>query len=218
MSEKLPPFAFIGGALCLDFVNTVGSHLSSGPREKLCAFPDLIRWSKEAGLIHDDEARQLLTGGEADTARSTKALEDAKKFREILFGIFRALCQQQTAPPDDLAALNEMLRAFPIRLEICSQDQNFHCERTVARTTETSFLAPVVWSAADLLASDQVEHIRLCANPTCGWFFVDNTKNHSRRWCAMDDCGGKAKAKRYYAKRPRRASRIANSPRFANSR
>jgi predicted RNA-binding Zn ribbon-like protein len=213
MSDNPPPFAFIGGALCLDFVNTVGSHLSSGPREKLCVFPDLIRWSREAGLIDNDQARQLLTRGAADTLRSTKVLEDAKKFREILFGIFCGLCQQPKAQPDNLTALNEVLRTFPIRLEVCSRDQHFHCERAVAQTNDEWWLAPVAWSAVDLLASDQVKHIRLCANPTCGWFFVDNTKNHSRRWCAMDDCGGKAKAKRYYAKRraSRGASRIADS-------
>ena len=32
----------------------------------------------------------------------------------------------------------------------------------------------------------------------CTWIFLDETKNHSRRWCSMRDCGNRAKARRHY--------------------
>ncbi|HEV2391667.1 MAG TPA: CGNR zinc finger domain-containing protein [Verrucomicrobiae bacterium] len=42
--------------------------------------------------------------------------------------------------------------------------------------------------------------MRLCQGDTCGWLFVDSSKNHSRRWCDMRDCGNRAKARRHRAK------------------
>jgi predicted RNA-binding Zn ribbon-like protein len=59
-------------------------------------------------------------------------------------------------------------------------------------------------SAAELLTSEQMERVRRC--PACGWFFLDTSKNRSRRWCSMATCGASAKSKRYYWRtRPRRA-------------
>jgi predicted RNA-binding Zn ribbon-like protein len=201
MSENSSPFSFIAGALCLDFVNTVGSHTSEHPREKLRGFADLIRWSEEAGLIDESEAVELLAYPDANSNNSTKILEEARGLREGLFRIFGALEQTKTPAARDLAALNETLRAFPVRLEVLPKGQDFSCERKSVQTNGSRLLAPVAWSAADLLASDRVHRVRQCAAATCGWFFVDTTKNHSRRWCAMNDCGSHAKAKRYYQRK-----------------
>jgi predicted RNA-binding Zn ribbon-like protein len=62
---------------------------------------------------------------------------------------------------------------------------------------------PVAYSAADLLATpDQLARVGQCQDDRgCGWLFLDLTKNHSRRWCAMDDCGNRAKAKRHYERK-----------------
>jgi len=31
----------------------------------------------------------------------------------------------------------------------------------------------------------------------CGWLFVDTSKNRRRRWCDINDCGNRAKQRRY---------------------
>ena len=64
-----------------------------------------------------------------------------------------------------------------------------------------SLIWPVAKSAADLLTSERLERVRECAGGTCGWLFIDASKNHSRRWCDMRDCGNAAKAKRHYHKK-----------------
>jgi predicted RNA-binding Zn ribbon-like protein len=43
--------------------------------------------------------------------------------------------------------------------------------------------------------------VRECSGDTCGWLFVDTSRNHSRRWCDMEDCGNRAKARRHYLRR-----------------
>jgi predicted RNA-binding Zn ribbon-like protein len=39
-----------------------------------------------------------------------------------------------------------------------------------------------------------------CNNETCQWAFLDESKNHSRRWCDMKSCGTKAKSRAYRAR------------------
>jgi predicted RNA-binding Zn ribbon-like protein len=59
-------------------------------------------------------------------------------------------------------------------------------------------LNPIIRSAVDLLVSEHVKKLKTCADPTCGWVFLDKSRNNSRRWCDMKDCGNRAKAKRFY--------------------
>ncbi|MGH7001910.1 MAG: CGNR zinc finger domain-containing protein, partial [Stellaceae bacterium] len=65
-------------------------------------------------------------------------------------------------------------------------------------TSAAGLLAPVLWSAADLLAGRQTERLRLCANQKCLWLFLDDSKSATRRWCSMQACGNRAKAHQHY--------------------
>jgi predicted RNA-binding Zn ribbon-like protein len=48
----------------------------------------------------------------------------------------------------------------------------------------------------DLLAS-RPDRIRKCANHECVLWYLDTTRNGSRRWHSMETCGNRAKAKRF---------------------
>ncbi|MFE3988797.1 CGNR zinc finger domain-containing protein [Nocardia tengchongensis] len=60
------------------------------------------------------------------------------------------------------------------------------------------------WLAADnllhLLASSP-NRIKKCAHPQCILWFLDTSKNGTRRWHSMAACGNRAKATRHYAKK-----------------
>ena len=66
--------------------------------------------------------------------------------------------------------------------------------------TALALLAPVLWSAGDLLASGKLDKIRRCANPECLYLFLDESRAGKRRWCTMSSCGNRAKARRHYHK------------------
>ena len=63
----------------------------------------------------------------------------------------------------------------------------------------TGILWPVAHSATGLLVSGPLRRVKGCAG--CNWLFVDESKNKSRRWCAMEECGTHAKMRRYVARR-----------------
>ena len=65
---------------------------------------------------------------------------------------------------------------------------------------ETAFCALVtaVLDALEL-ARDWPGRVRECAAPACPVIYLDTSRNRSRRWCSMEDCGNRAKARRHYA-------------------
>ena len=55
----------------------------------------------------------------------------------------------------------------------------------------------------DLLTGDELSRVRECPIEAGGrgWLFLGHSRNGSRRWCRMADCGNKVKASRLTARR-----------------
>jgi predicted RNA-binding Zn ribbon-like protein len=75
------------------------------------------------------------------------------------------------------------------------------------RTRLDWLLNPIIHSAAEILVSDERKKVKACADSACGWLFIDVSRNRSRRWCDMQDCGNRAKATRFYKKKIKDDSR-----------
>src|SRR6266699_1788185 len=61
-------------------------------------------------------------------------------------------------------------------------------------------MQPLVESAVSLLTSAKLERLGRCGRSTCTWLFIDETRNHSRRWCEMASCGNVLKVRRHREK------------------
>jgi predicted RNA-binding Zn ribbon-like protein len=214
MEKVEPTFGFIGGALCLDFTNTVSNHRAQAPREKLKRFDDLVCWCRHAGILDEVESAEMLRQGATVPAQGERLLHLAVDFREALYRAFLDISQNRRPSKSDLEVINALLARTPITLQIGAQGERLVCVRTGCMLDEARLLGPVAWSAAELLgAKESLTKVRECAGEDCGWLFLDHTKNHSRRWCDMDDCGSKAKAKRYYRRKTGKEARGANAER-----
>ena len=65
-----------------------------------------------------------------------------------------------------------------------------------------AFLRPVALDAAELLEHEVSSgRVGVCEEREvgrCAWLFLDTSRNHSRRYCSMKDCGNRAKQRRHY--------------------
>ena len=197
-------FSRIGGVLCLDFTNTASWHASHRNTEHLNDFGDLLRWSNECEIIGPHTELVLSEGAERNPAGALTILTRARKLREGLYRIFVAVNQRKSPSRSDMQLLNETLDQAPLRFEVQYEESGFSGKRTTGGSEFATVLGPVAWSAAELLTSENLDRIKRCADDTCGWLFLDNTKNRSRRWCDMGDCGSRAKAKRYYQRKTKK--------------
>jgi predicted RNA-binding Zn ribbon-like protein len=171
----------VAGSLCLDFVNTVDPRKATPQEERLPDYAAVLDWARQAG-IEGSPLRPLV---------ASRAHEEAIALRETLYAIFAAVARGGAPPADALRHLNDELARRPRKIA-----DGFAWEPAAG----DDVLAPIVWSAAELLTSGPLERVRECAgdDDTCGWLFLDTSRNGSRRWCDMRTCGNRAKARRHY--------------------
>lgn len=206
-ARRALPFEFSGGALCLDFANTVNRRPAPDRRDLLEDFAALAAWSREAGLLSASRARAAIQCAALSPARAQAELRRAKALREAIYDTCSAIAAGKTPGAPQVAALNESLARILAGSKLVSQGRGLAWTRDDNSGLLDDALWAVARSAADLLTSPAaLAQVRECAADTCGWLFLDRSKNGSRRWCDMKVCGNRAKV-RCFRRRARERSR-----------
>ena len=197
--DAIAKMSLVGGRTCLDFTNTVNLRGSGELRDSLESYGDLLHWAMRAGILTAAQAVDLndRAGREPDEAGRT--LKEAIDIREVIFRIFSASAAGGVPSDEDLDLYNHYFSAAMTGASIIRVNERYIIGFDAGRRLD-SVLAPIVWSAAELLGDPASAMVKECNGETCGWLFLDTSKNHSRRWCEMKDCGNRAKAQRHYQK------------------
>jgi predicted RNA-binding Zn ribbon-like protein len=183
---------------CLGFANTLSWRGRETPHEELRDFRDLVQWAAESAGCAAEIVPALERWARDHPAWAVTLLAEAIALREAIYRIFSALAVGAAVPDGDFAALNRALAAAPSRDRLARAEAGYGWRIVPAAISAPTLLAPVLWSAGDLLASDRRRRVRLCANDQCLWLFLDKSKGGTRRWCDMASCGNRAKARRHY--------------------
>ena len=194
-------FDFTGGLLCLDFANTVDDRPDVHPQEHLNSYNDLVSWGQQAQVLTEREAQRLLEEAAHRSAEAFRVLQQAVEIREAIFRIFKAVAEDASPEDEDLVLLSAAVADAQNHARIVPKEGGFIWDWAGNAGDLDRMLWPVVRSAADLLTSDELDDVRVCASETCNWLFMDTSKNHSRRWCDMKSCGNRAKARRFYGRK-----------------
>jgi predicted RNA-binding Zn ribbon-like protein len=190
----------VGGELCLDFVNT-GSSRQLGPFvERLRGYEDVVRWGERTGALNEQEASTLRASAARDSVYALRVLDEARALREAIYRVFRARRDGSQPAPADLALLNGAAARATAAQQLVVTEEGFDVTWPETDALERAWW-PVATSAMALLLSQDVARVKECASENCNWLFLDASKNRSRRWCEMKDCGNRAKARRHYARR-----------------
>jgi predicted RNA-binding Zn ribbon-like protein len=190
-------YELIGGELCLDFSNTASRRtVPEGPAEKLRQFGDVVTWAERVGILASEGATLVRDEAVRRRADAALVLERARALREAIYRIFSALGRSESPALEDVALLDEEYHRGMARRRLTADGWVWAREGDALEWA----LGPVSFSAAELLTSDRLNRVKECTNHACTWLFLDVSKNRSRRWCDMKDCGNRAKARRHYAK------------------
>ena len=186
-------FELIGGDPTLDFLNTIHDYTREPRRDYIPSFDEALRWGVAAGVLSTAESRRVAA---LDDGTELGRLTDLRSTLERISG---ALVSGRAPTPTDLDSLSAAFAEATSAARL-HRARTGMLERTIS--TEDAGAAVlrlrVVDSAVALMTSARVGRLKRCAG--CGWFFVDETKNGSRRWCSMATCGASAKSRRYYRK------------------
>jgi predicted RNA-binding Zn ribbon-like protein len=197
-SEPGYAWDFCGGALAIDFTNTVGSR-GGTPEEHFGTYDDVLSWAETRGVIGRAEARRLQQDAARRPAAAREALSEALALREALYHVIAAGASGRKPASADLARINAhvatsfsgpQLRQTRGRLQLAFEP---HGQSPLVE----AILTPVVRAAVELLTGDALARVRLCADASCAWLFLDTTRNRTRRWCDMKECGNRNKVRRF---------------------
>jgi predicted RNA-binding Zn ribbon-like protein len=175
--------------MSLDFVNPVVAGSESD--YFFSSYERLIDWGVAAGTISQAQAAVLLQAAARAAGPTQRMFEHARRIRAALDAALRAAANGQDMKPYR-ADLNDMMgsalahRRLALRGRQLAWDWPFE-------TDLGSVFWPVIPAAVDLLMSAELARLKICGG--CGWLFLDSSKNHSRRWCRMSDCGNLAKVR-----------------------
>jgi predicted RNA-binding Zn ribbon-like protein len=191
-------FDYIGGSMILDFTN-VGTHAGHN-HEHLRSYSDLVDFVRQAGGLSLADARRLLAEAERHPSTAKAVLGRAIALRDASMGAFTAFARGKAPDSRDLELIGREAAASLAHRRIALAGKRITWTWADDLTLER-VLWPIAQSGADLLTSDEDRvMLRECASDTCEWLFLDRTRNHSRRWCDMADCGNRAKQQRVRAR------------------
>jgi predicted RNA-binding Zn ribbon-like protein len=187
----------VGAHPALDFANTMGALPDGAPREYLTDYAALIAWGLRLGLLSRAEAADLRERAADAPEPAARAVCAARDLRGAIYGLFAAHAVGTSPPRGVLARFNRHLARAQTHAVLTATRSGFHRAWTGGDAPLERVLWPVAAEAAALLTSDQLARVRQCAGENCLWLFLDVSKNGSRRWCSMSDCGNRAKVRRF---------------------
>lgn len=186
--------------LCVDYANTRYWRGTEPVTEELHGLSDVLAWHVTQKVVPAATVAGLKAWWDERPRQADSAFAEALALREALYRIFSATALGATPAGADLDALNQALARTPPRTQLRLTDAGYAWQVAKLRPMVSDLLAPVLWSAADLLTNTRLARVRRCANDKCLYLFVDDSRNGTRRWCSMSMCGNRAKAHRHYAK------------------
>jgi predicted RNA-binding Zn ribbon-like protein len=202
-----------GGHPVLDFVNTLDDWTQPDALDYFETFADAVRFAEAVGMVSPSEAgaltraaRQSATGAKSTRSVATSAeLTALRRLRTSLERIFKASIEGKPTPAADVAVVRRnFIEAARGTEFVASPGAPLARRIGVDANGPAALRLRVVDSAVALLQSEALRQVKVC--PSCGWYFLDVSKNQSRVWCSMDSCGARAKAQRYYHRTKRRSS------------
>ena len=171
-----------GQPLFVEFVNTL--HWYEGaPVELIGTDADFAAWLIEHGLPAGGVAGHVL---------------EVHRLREHARGLTEALAGQRPLRDADTTALEAALSAPTGSLTLVHTDSAQPKLGFATNAPDVSaFCFQIALSLALLLHSANRHRLKLCANPGCGFAFVDTSTNATRRWCFMRYCGNRVKVRAF---------------------
>jgi predicted RNA-binding Zn ribbon-like protein len=179
-------FVRVGGRLAIDLLNTVSAR-DGAPVDLLEHAEDLPEWAEVVGVPYAGELG----------LRSTEAVAELRGFREVLREALRRWREGQAPSPALIGRLNLELARDPRHVMLRLQDGGLATDMVSTGDPLDRLFADLAASLAMMLSRDDRSRYRPCANEACPFTFYDDSKPGTRRWCSMELCGGRAKARAF---------------------
>lgn len=181
-------------------MSTALNKAAAGEAELLVAFVNTRDLEEETDAIADPER---LAGWIAEQSGEYVEIPDAEgharvlALRESLRALLRANNGVEAAA-GELQPLREAAERSRYRTALSSDGS---LTLAPARADLTGFEARLLLALERLQSHGAWPRLKACTDERCQWAFFDSTRNRSRTWCSMEECGNREKTRRYRSRR-----------------
>jgi len=183
-------YKLIGEEICFDFVNTISWPETEKEHDWLHSANNFVNWALAAGLINKTQAKKMKF--QSNTALNHQ-MKEVYAIRKELYIILSAFAFEEKIEATVIKKLDALFQKIVEHRHIDIKTYEWIWDEPAILS---AILNPVIWNAVYVVT--ELDHSRIKHCVTCNWLFYDKTKNKSRRWCDMNDCGSRDKALRYY--------------------
>ena len=191
---KLTDLRIVGGHPALELANTVAPRTPGAAHAEYLPDPTaLLEWAHRIGLVDGADAQRVERSWARSPAVADKALAEVHDLRALV---------DRTLAGHDLDTLTHRWAAAISRSALLPGADG--AVTLTIGTDPASMIGDRLADAlVDLLRTADLSRLRVCPleDGGCGWLFLDRSRNLTRRWCSMDDCGAHAKARRLTERR-----------------
>lgn len=174
-------FQFVANDIALDFVNT-RVRAREGEVDLVDTPEQMTRWLNAAGLTADN------------AVWNWREMAAAAELRDAVRSLMQAVIGGDRPERDALDQINRNLSRYDLNWKLVLENGAYRLADRDAALTPDMVLGLLAKHAAELLASEESQRVRVCADPDCILMFKDTSKSGRRRWCSMQTCGNRAKA------------------------
>lgn len=172
--------------LSLDFVNSSWYATHKTYEEILTNVDLLIEFFKKRNI-------------QIDMMPDKDVMSNLLKLRLLLSKAFDDITNNKAIPKDIIIEINTYLTLVHYEREIYEGDGKYKLKLQPIHRDWNWIMSEIVASFIELLSDNDISRVKVCQNPDCRWFFYDETKSHTKRWCD-ETCGNLMKVRKFRAK------------------
>jgi predicted RNA-binding Zn ribbon-like protein len=200
---------FVAGSIPLEFVNTVSGRAHENDKnpidykiigDKLGNFYDLVNWGHALGILDNNLTQELNTFASQNGESAAKIFKRASALRETIYRIIISIIKGYKPTAEDIEILSQECISAREHQKLFFDSDIFKWDFDLINGGHEFIIWCIAITASELLTSNQLHRVKECVGENCGWLFLDTSKNRSRHWCDMKDCGNIAKVHRFRKK------------------
>jgi predicted RNA-binding Zn ribbon-like protein len=187
-----------GGCIVFDFTNTISSRKNESGFDYLSDYSEFLKWSGKVGLLPGNQLKVLKKVEQKSEKLVSKSFRHLIHARDVLYALFSSISNKKPIDQRALKQFNTLLSDSFSDISLQTIRNEFRVSFYNESRLTNEPLNIIMKSAYDVLVNEDSARVKEC--PSCGWLFLDKTKNGKRKWCDMQVCGSHDKALRYYYK------------------
>ena len=129
--------------------------------------------------------------------KKKKYFEEIIKYRKLIRNSFKEYLESNTSLEELIEITNNILLKNSIHPQMIKREGTYVLEYISSTSNHNLLLSILAIEFMKLLNTVEFKYLKKCNNHKCSLYFIDTSKNHSRRWCSMDICGNRAKVNRF---------------------